>query len=74
MSDAVEERSSWEYLLCETQPDPILQLAIAHLEREGRQPFRDGKGHLRTVSSGDAPLTCASRPRDAHALASREGW
>jgi len=74
VSITVEERSSSEYLLCKTQPDPIVQLASAHLEREGLHPFRDGKGHLRAVPSGDAPLTCASRQRDAHALASREGW
>ena len=34
------------YLNDATQPDPIVQLAIAHVEFEALHPFRDGNGRL----------------------------
>ncbi|TVR94284.1 MAG: Fic family protein [Trueperaceae bacterium] len=35
-----------QYLNDEWQPDPIVQLAIAHVEFEALHPFRDGNGRL----------------------------
>ncbi|NCA87643.1 MAG: Fic family protein [Gammaproteobacteria bacterium] len=34
------------YLSDQTQPDPLVQLAIVHLEFEALHPFRDGNGRL----------------------------
>lgn len=34
------------YLLDENQPDPLVQLAVAHVEFEALHPFRDGNGRL----------------------------
>ncbi len=39
--------NAWaRYLDDETQPDPIVQLALAHVEFEALHPFRDGNGRL----------------------------
>jgi Fic family protein len=39
--------NAWaQYVNDETQPDPIVQLAIAHVEFEALHPFRDGNGRL----------------------------
>lgn len=39
--------NAWaRYVNDETQPDPIVQLAIAHVEFEALHPFRDGNGRL----------------------------
>lgn len=35
-----------EYLNDEHQPDPLVQLAIVHVEFEAQHPFRDGNGRL----------------------------
>jgi Fic family protein len=35
-----------DYLNDETQPDPLVQLAVAHGEFEALHPFRDGNGRL----------------------------
>lgn len=34
------------YVLDESQPDPLTQLAVAHVEFEALHPFRDGNGRL----------------------------
>ncbi len=38
---------TWErYLLCEDEPDALIQLAIVHAEFEALHPFMDGNGRL----------------------------